>query len=70
LDLALAVAIWSSYHDRTIDSLKVYVWELGLTGQVQPSKLHDKRKKETPTGYEFFDYTVCNHIRLLWEFLG
>lgn len=25
LDLALAVAIWSSYHDRTIDSLKVYV---------------------------------------------
>ncbi len=62
LDLALAAAILSQYQNRLVDKNSIFVWEIGLWGQVLPSKLHDKRKKETPEGFDFIDYKWFKNI--------
>ncbi len=62
LDLAIATAIWSQAKWQVIDKTLVFVWELGLAGQVSPSKLHPKRVRELPEGYTIVDHQMIKHL--------
>ena len=46
LDLAMAVGIISQYKQIVLDPSTIWLGELGLGGQILPSKLHTKRSKE------------------------
>lgn len=61
LDLALAAAIYSQSKNIVIDKQLVFIWELGLGGQVLPSKLHTKRVAEAK-GMTVIDHTRIKHI--------
>ncbi|UFX82933.1 AAA family ATPase [Candidatus Absconditicoccus praedator] len=62
LDLALATAIFSQYQNKLVDKNSIFVGEIGLGGQLLPSKLHEKRKNETPEGFKFVDKKLLNHV--------
>ncbi len=69
LDLALIVAIFSQYKNKFIENKNIYVGEIGLGWQVLPSKLHEKRKKETPKSFNFIDNHVLKNITELSNIL-
>lgn len=46
LDLSICVAIISSYLNKTIGQEKVYIGEIGLSGEIRPTLNIDKRLKE------------------------
>lgn len=62
LDLAIAVAIYAQYKNKLTDKNKIYIWEIGLWGQVLKSKLHEKRSKETPKWFEVIDYSNVKNV--------
>lgn len=43
VDVAIAAAIYSQYKNTLPTPWAVYIWEIGLSGQVAKSKLHEKR---------------------------
>jgi len=62
LDLAIAVAIYSQYSNNLIEKNKIFLWELWLWWQLVKTKLHDKRKREVPDGFECIDYNSLKNI--------
>ncbi len=58
LDLAIVAAIYSQSKGTIIDKEIVFIWELGLGGQVLPAKLHKKRVAEVKW------FTVIDHTRI------
>lgn len=68
LDLALAAAIWSQAKNKSLDPHLVRVGELGLAGQVSPTKLHPKRLRELPAGYTIIDRKSMKSITQLSEY--
>ncbi len=62
LDLALAFSIISQYKNNLVDKNNIFVGEIWLGGQILSSKLHNKRKKEIPQGFNLVDYNSLNHI--------
>ena len=58
LDLAIAVAILSQYKNKPVPPTSIFIGEIGLTGSILKTRLHDKRKKELPDGYHVVDYEV------------
>ena len=62
LDLAIAAGILSAYKNKDTD--KVYIGEISLSGKINKSKFHEKRKKEAET-LPVVDYTNLKHISWL-----
>jgi len=48
IDMAIAAAIYSQYKNTVPDTNLVYLWEIGLSGQVVKPKLYEKRIKSIP----------------------
>ena len=67
LDLAIAAGILSAYKNKATD--KVYIGEISLSGKINKSKFHEKRKKEAET-LPVVDYTNLKHISGLYEQLN
>lgn len=63
LDLAIAVAILSQYHDKAVQHDSIRIGELGLSGQISPSKFHDKRKREIPSGFSLIDQDTVKYVK-------
>lgn len=58
LDLAIAAGIYSQFKNKVVDKNLIFLGEIGLGGQILPTKLHDKRKKEMG------DMTVIDNQRI------
>ena len=58
LDLAIAAAIYSQFKNKVVDKNLLFLGEIWLGGQILPTKLHDKRKKEMN------DMTIIDHERI------
>lgn len=58
LDLAIAAGIYSQFKNKVVDKNLLFLWEIGLWGQILPTKLHEKRKKEMG------DMTIIDHERI------
>lgn len=67
LDLAIAAALLSQYHNTTPPKDHLFVGELWLWGQVTPAYLHTKRSKEA-WEQALIDHTICKHISQLHTF--
>jgi predicted ATP-dependent serine protease len=63
LDLAIAAALYSQSKGVTIDKQLIFIWELWLSGQLLPSKLHNKRKKDI----EEFECIDADRIKYISE---
>lgn len=61
LDLAIAAGIYSQFKNVVVDKNLLFLWEIWLGGQILPTKLHEKRKKEMAT-MTIIDYTRIKHI--------
>ncbi len=68
LDLALATAIYSQSKNIIIDKQLIFVWELWLSGQVLPSKNHEKRTQQT-TEFDLIDHKRIKYITELPQIL-
>lgn len=68
LDLALATAIWSQYKWVEIPQTLVFLWELGLWGQLLQTKYHSKRVTEA-TDFTVIDKDRISSIRWLQKVL-
>jgi predicted ATP-dependent serine protease len=62
LDLAIAAGIISQYRNQKIWQNTIFVWELWLWGQLVKTKLHEKRIREVPDGFETLDYQNMKNI--------
>lgn len=58
-DLAVAMAIISSYKNKSLPKKSVFFGEIGLTGELKKVMAADKRKKES----ESLGYIVCSNYR-------
>ncbi len=58
LDLAIAAGIYSQFKNKVVDKNLIFLGEIGLGGQILPTKLHEKRKKEMG------DMTVIDNMRI------
>ncbi len=73
IDLAIAMAIYSSFQDLPLDSKALFLGELGLTGEIRPVSQPDLRIKEA----DKLGFTTCylshfskpenplNHLKLI-----
>ncbi len=70
MDLSIAAAIMSQYHDKPLDTSTVFVGELGLTGHVTKARSYDKRiailQDDT---LQLVDHTTLKHIVELRQYL-
>lgn len=64
LDLAVAAAIYSQYRGKVIENDMIFLGELGLGGQILPTKLHTKRKAEVG-GLDLIDQEKITYINEL-----
>lgn len=58
LDLAVAAAIYSQYKGKILPNDMVFLGEIGLGGQILPTKLHTKRS------WEARDLTIVDHTKI------
>lgn len=70
LDLAIAAGILSQYKNKILDRHLVFVWELGLGGQVTKTKMHEKRLKEFTEDFTLIDYQKVKHIVEITQFIA
>ena len=68
LDLAIAIGILSAYKNKPIWSDKVFLWEISLSGKINKTRFHEKRKKEAKS-FHIFDYENLKDIRQITELL-
>jgi len=69
LDLAIAAGILSQYRNQKLGQDSVFIGELGLWGQVVRTKLHEKRLREIPDGFEKIDFKSMKNIVEIKSFL-
>lgn len=62
LDLAIAAGIYSQSKNIVVDKKLLFLGEIGLGGQILPTKLHEKRKKEMGETMTIIDYERIKHI--------
>lgn len=62
LDLAIAAGIYSQSKNIVVDKKLLFLGEIGLGGQILPTKLHEKRKKEMGESMTIIDYQRIKHI--------
>lgn len=62
LDLAIAAAIYSQFKNKVVDKNLLFLGEIWLGGQILPTKLHDKRKKEMADTMTIIDHERIKHI--------
>lgn len=62
LDLAIAAGIYWQYHNIVSDKNNIFLGELGLWWQVVKTKLHDKRIRELPDGFNLTDLSEIKNI--------
>ncbi len=70
LDLAIAAGILSQYKNKILDRHLVFVWELGLGGQITKTKMHEKRLKEFTEDFTLIDYQKIKHIVGIMQFIA
>lgn len=58
LDLAIAAGIYSQFKNKVVDKNLLFLGEIWLGGQILPTKLHEKRKKE------MWDMTIIDFERI------
>jgi len=61
LDLAIAAAIMSQYHNKQVDKDKVFLGEIALSGKVVSATNYSKRTKEFAQDFSIIDHTVLQH---------
>lgn len=61
LDLAIAAGIYSQFKNIVVDKNLLFLGEIGLGGQILPTKLHEKRTKEMD-GMTIVDHKRMKHI--------
>lgn len=68
LDLAVAAAIYSQYKGKVIPNDMIFLGEIGLGGQILPTKLHTKRCNEARE-LNIIDHTKIKYINQLLEWM-
>ena len=68
LDLAIAVWILSAYKNKSIESNKVFIWEISLSWKINKTKFHEKRKKEA-NSFQILDYENISHIKQILNYI-
>jgi len=68
LDLAVAAAIYSQYKWKILPNDMVFIGEIGLGGQILPTKLHTKRSGEA-RDLTIIDHTKIKYLHQLVEWL-
>lgn len=62
LDLAIGAGILAQYKNQSPSKNIIFLAELGLWGQLVKSKLHDKRLREIPEGFDLIDPTDYKNV--------
>ena len=62
LDLAIAMAIYSWYKNNILPDRTVFVGELGLTGRISKTRMHEKRRSEMPKRWNMIDHEIRKGI--------
>jgi len=68
LDLAVLMALLSSYENKIISSNNVFFGEVSLSWKVGKTKFHTKREKEAQW-FDIIDYKVVKNIKDLRKFI-
>lgn len=68
LDLAVAAAIYSQYKGKILPNDTIFLGEIGLGGQILPTKLHAKRVAEV-RDLQVIDHTKIKYLHQLVEWL-
>ena len=69
LDLAVAAAIYSQYKGKVLPNDMVFIGEIGLGGQILPTKLHTKRANEA-RDLQIIDHTKIKYLHQLVEYIS
>lgn len=62
LDLAIAMAIYSGYNNDILPERTLFVGELGLTGRISKTRMHEKRRSEAPKKWSMIDFEIWKSI--------
>jgi len=62
LDLAIAAGIYSQYTNKIASKNQIFLSELWLGGQLVKTKLHEKRLREIPQGFDKVDTSVIKNV--------
>lgn len=57
------MAIYSAYKNETLPTKTIRIGELGLTGRISRTRMHDKRNAEVPKGRTLVDYKSQETIK-------
>lgn len=69
LDLAIAAAIMSQYHNKQVSKENIFLGEIALSGKVVAANNHTKRSKEFTQDFTIVDHKSCKHILELQHYL-
>jgi len=62
LDLAIGAGVLAQYRNQSRGKNTIFLAELGLWGQLVKSKLHEKRLREVPEGFDIIDANSLKNV--------